>query len=260
MAGTTFPIDREFVARELGFSRVSENSMDAVSDRDFVIETLSALSILMMHLSRLSEELILWNSREFGVIEMGDNVTTGSSIMPQKKNPDVAELIRGKTGRVYGDLMSVLTMMKGLPLAYNKDMQEDKEPLFDAVDTARACLTALAVLLTNLTFHSERMKTSLRGDFSTATDLADYLASIGIPFREAHETVGRIVADCLRRGTVLEDLTSTDLIQYTSAFADAPDDITSVERSVERREARGGTGRLAVLAQLKEARECLSKT
>jgi argininosuccinate lyase len=197
LAGTTFPIDRHRVADLLGFAAVTENSMDSVSDRDFAIETLSALSILMMHLSRLCEELIIWSAPEFGFVEMGDNVTTGSSIMPQKKNPDVAELIRGKTGRVYGDLTALLTVMKSLPLAYNKDMQEDKEPLFDALDTVGVCLAVLNTLLSNTRFRADRMRQALHGDFSTATDLADYLVRQGLPFRQAHEVIGKIVAQCV---------------------------------------------------------------
>ena len=181
LAGTTFPINRQRVADLLNFTGVAENSLDAVSDRDFAIETVAALALVMMHLSRLCEELILWSSHEYGWVEMGDNVTTGSSIMPQKKNPDVAELVRGKTGRVYGDLMTLLTVMKGLPLAYNKDMQEDKESLFDALDTAQICLSVMNTLLQNTTFQTARMAAALHGDFSTATDLADYLVRQGLP-------------------------------------------------------------------------------
>ena len=200
LAGTTFPINRQRVAELLGFDGVVPNSLDAVSDRDFAIETVSALALVMMHLSRLCEELILWNSPEFGWVEMGDNVTTGSSIMPQKKNPDVAELVRGKTGRVFGDLTALLTLMKALPLAYNKDMQEDKESVFDALDTAQVCLSVMNTLLQNTEFKTEKMAASLRGDFSTATDLADYLVRQALPFRQAHEVVGKIVGECVRRG------------------------------------------------------------
>jgi len=251
LAGTTFPIDRQRVAALLNFAGVADNSLDAVSDRDFAIETVSALALVMMHLSRLCEELILWNSPEFGWVEMGDNVTTGSSIMPQKKNPDVAELVRGKTGRVYGDLLALLTVMKGLPLAYNKDMQEDKESLFDALDTAHVCLSVLNTLLGNTTFRAERMAAALRGDFSTATDLADYLVRQGLPFRQAHEVVGKIVGDCVRAGRVLEDLTREDLVAASGLFADAdPAALVSPRGSADARDAFGGTGRGAVEAQL----------
>ena len=255
LAGTTFPIDRQRVAELLGFDGVVPNSLDAVSDRDFAIETVSALSLVMMHLSRLSEELILWNSPEFGWVEMGDNVTTGSSIMPQKKNPDVAELVRGKTGRVYGDLMTLLTLMKGLPLAYNKDMQEDKEALFDALDTAQICLAVMNTLLQNTKFHTERMAASLQGDFSTATDLADYLVRQNLPFRQAHEVIGKIVAGCVRSGRALEDLTSEALIAASPLFAGAdPAALVSPRGSADARSAFGGTGRGAIEEQLELAR------
>ncbi len=258
LAGTTFPIDRHRVADLLDFTGVADNSLDAVSDRDFAIETVAALSLVMMHLSRFCEELILWNSPEFGWVEMGDNVTTGSSIMPQKKNPDVAELVRGKTGRVYGDLMTLLTVMKALPLAYNKDMQEDKERLFDALDTAQVCLSVMNTLLRNTTFKTERMAASLRGDFSTATDLADYLVRQGLPFRQAHEVVGKIVGHCVREGLGLEDLTREDLAAASPLFADAdPAALASPRGSADARQAFGGTGRDAVGAQLHRAKERL---
>jgi argininosuccinate lyase len=255
LAGTTFPINRQRVADLLGFEGVIENSLDAVSDRDFAIETVSALALTMMHLSRLSEELILWSSHEFGWATMGDNVTTGSSIMPQKKNPDVAELVRGKTGRVFGDLTALLTLMKGLPLAYNKDMQEDKESLFDALDTAHISLSVMNTLLQNTQFNIERMASALHGDFSTATDLADYLVRQGLPFRQAHEVVGKIVGECVRTGRVLEDLSSGDLQAASSLFADAdPAALASPRGSADARAAYGGTGREAVIAQLDCAR------
>lgn len=256
LAGTTFPIDRRHVADALGFARVVENSLDAVSDRDFALETLAALSILMMHLSRLCEELILWTSPEFGWVEMGDNVTTGSSIMPQKKNPDVAELIRGKTGRVYGDLTSLLTVMKGLPLAYNKDMQEDKEPLFDALDTTILCLSVLKTMLENTQFKADKMAASLRGDFSTATDLADYLVRQGLPFRQAHEVVGRLVGSCVSKRQGLEDLTADDLAAASPLFAGSDiAALVSPRGSADARGALGGTGRDAVESQLTQATE-----
>ena len=256
LAGTTFPINRRRVAELLGFDGVCPNSLDAVSDRDFAIETVASLAIMMMHLSRLCEELILWNSPEFGWVEMGDNVTTGSSIMPQKKNPDVAELVRGKTGRVYGDLLALLTVMKGLPLAYNKDMQEDKESIFDALDTAKLCLGVLNTLLQNTKFSTERMAASLRGDFSTATDLADYLVRQNLPFRQAHEVVGKIVGDCVRTGRALEDLTREDLVAASPLFAGVdPSALVSPRGSADARTAYGGTGRTAVEEQLDLARK-----
>ena len=259
LAGTTFPIDRRRVADLLHFAGVAENSLDAVSDRDFAIETVADLALLMMHLSRLCEELILWNSHEVGWVEMGDNVTTGSSIMPQKKNPDVAELVRGKTGRVYGDLLALLTVMKGLPLAYNKDMQEDKESLFDALDTAHVCLSVMNTLLQNTTFHRERMAASLHGDFSTATDLADYLVRQGLPFRQAHEVVGKIVGDCVRQGRALEDLTRDDLTAASPLFAGAdPQALAGPRGSADARQAFGGTGRDAVIAQIHRAKSRLT--
>ena len=255
LAGTTFPINRQRVAQLLGFDGVIENSLDAVSDRDFAIETVSALALTMMHLSRLSEELILWSSHEFDWVTMGDNVTTGSSIMPQKKNPDVAELVRGKTGRVFGDLTALLTLMKGLPLAYNKDMQEDKESLFDALDTAHLSLSVMNTLLQNTQFNAERMAAALHGDFSTATDLADALVRRGLPFRQAHEVVGKIVGDCVRTGRVLEDLTLDDLEAASALFAGAdPAALVSPRGSADARAATGGTGRDAVTAQLINAR------
>ena len=256
LAGTTFPINRQRVADLLGFAGVADNSLDAVSDRDFAIETVADLALLMMHLSRLCEELILWNSPEFGWVEMGDNVTTGSSIMPQKKNPDVAELVRGKTGRVYGDLLALLTVMKGLPLAYNKDMQEDKESLFDALDTAQVCLSVMNTLLQNTAFNTKRMAASLHGDFSTATDLADYLVRQGLPFRQAHEVVGKIVGDCIRQGRALEDLTRDELTAASPLFAEAdPSALAGPRGSADARQAFGGTGRNAVIAQIDRAKQ-----
>lgn len=256
LAGTTFPIDRHAVAADLGFGSVIENSIDAVSDRDFAIEITSALALVMMHLSRLSEELILWNSMEFGFVVMGDNVTTGSSIMPQKKNPDVAELVRGKAGRVYGDLTALLTLMKSLPLSYNKDMQEDKEPLFDAIDTVSVCLSVLHKLLTNIEFRPGRMLEALHGDFSTATDLADFLVRQGLPFRQAHEVVGKIVGECVNSGVGLESLSAADLVRFDSLFAGADASaLVSVAGSSASRESYGGTGNKAVAGQLDRAKE-----
>jgi argininosuccinate lyase len=261
LAGTTFPINRRQVADALGFAEVVPNSLDAVSDRDFAIEAVAALSLAMMHLSRLSEELILWNSPGFGWVEMGDNVTTGSSIMPQKKNPDVAELTRGKAGRVFGDLTALLVLMKGLPLAYNKDMQEDKEPVFDAFDTAEICLAAMNVLLQNTVFRADRMAVALRGDFSTATDLADFLVRQGLPFRQAHEIVGKLVATALAAGQGLEDLNEHDLIAASPLFANADAAaLTGPRGSADGRESEGGTGRAAVAAQIALARIHLNDT
>lgn len=254
MAGTPFPIDRDFVRQELGFAHLCENSMDAVADRDFAVEFCAVASLTMMHLSRLAEEIVLWSAPEFGFVELDDDVTTGSSIMPQKKNPDVAELIRGKTGRVYGDLTTLLTLMKGLALTYNKDMQEDKEPLFDAYDTILACLTLMTRMLQGARFKPERMAQSLYGDFSTATDLADALASEGIPFREAHEVVGIIVRESIKRKQALEELTLEDLHRYDVRFtARALDAITPIA-SANARTSQGGTATDAVRAQLEKAK------
>ncbi len=260
LAGTTFPIDRQMVASELGFTHVTENSLDSVSDRDFALEIIASLAIIMVHLSRLCEELILWSTPEFGWAEMGDNVTTGSSIMPQKKNPDVAELMRGKTGRVCGDLHALLMVMKGLPLAYNKDMQEDKEPLFDALDTATVSLAVLNTLLQNTTFNTARMAGSLRGDFSTATDMADYLVRQNLPFRQAHEVVGKLVGACTRNGRVLEDLTMEELTAASGLFSGAnAQDLVSPRGSADARLSEGGTGAASVAAQIGKARALLGE-
>ncbi|MBC8101626.1 MAG: argininosuccinate lyase [Cytophagales bacterium] len=258
LAGTPFPIDREFVRQELGFATVCPNSLDAVADRDFAVEYTAAASLAMLHLSRLAEEIVLWNAPEFGFVELSDAVTTGSSIMPQKKNPDVAELIRGKTGRVYGDLVTLFTLMKGLVLAYNKDMQEDKEPLFDAHDTALACTTLMNRLLADAKFKPERMKAAIYGDFSTATDLADALAAEGVPFREAHEIVGRLVRECLAKGRFLETLTLTDLRQSDPRFTDSALKAVTAVASAEARDSYGGTGSSAVRVQIAEARQTLA--
>ena len=218
LAGTTYHTDRRFLAEELGFSGICPNSMDAVSDRDFALEFLSCCSICMMHLSRFCEELILWNSPDFAFIEMDDAFATGSSIMPQKKNPDMAELVRGKTGRVYGDLMSLLTVMKGLPLAYNKDMQEDKEPVFDAGDTLKDCLAVFTAMLDTITFNKEKMACSAKSGFMNATDAADYLVGKGIPFRECHEIIGRMVLYGIEHDKAIEDLSLEELRTFSEAF------------------------------------------
>ena len=258
LAGTTFPIDRRLVAELLGFDGVVPNSLDAVSDRDFAIEFLAAAAIVAVHLSRLAEELILWNSPEFGYVELDDSVTTGSSIMPQKKNPDVAELARGKAGRVFGDLMALLTVMKGLPLAYNKDMQEDKEPVFDAADTLLALLPAVERMVRTARFRRDRMAQAMRGDFSTATDLADLLVRRGFTFREAHRIVGQVVRDCLTRGIGLEDLTEADLERLTPGIgADALAAVT-VQASLSARRCEGGSAPDAVREQLRAARALIA--
>ena len=257
LAGTPFPIDRESVARELGFARVSENSLDSVADRDFVLELAATLSILMVHLSRLAEEVVLWNTREFGFIELDDSVATGSSIMPQKKNPDVAELIRGKTGRVCGNLTGLLMIMKGLPLAYNSDMQEDKEQLFDSIDTVTACLAAMSRLLETATFRTERMAAATRGDFSTATDLADYLVRRGMPFREAHGVVGRTVRWCEENGKILEDLDAAALRGFSEQFEPGSEKLVTVTGSVQARRSPGGTSPEQVERQLAQAKNLL---
>ena len=254
LAGTPFPIDREFVASELGFAALCENSLDGVADRDFAVEFCAFAALCQMHLSRLAEELVLWSSPEFAFIELADAVTTGSSIMPQKKNPDVAELIRGKTGRVYGDLITLLTLMKGLVLTYNKDMQEDKEPLFDAMDTVTACVKLMRRMLADVEIKPKRMAQSLYGDFSTATDLADALAGTGVPFREAHEVIGKLVRDCLASGKVLEKLTLEDLRSYDTHFPETSLEAILPLASVNARTSRGGTAEVAVREQIQKAR------
>ena len=250
LAGTTYDTDRRFEAKELGFDGIALNSLDGVSDRDFCLELASALSILMMHLSRMSEELILWASWEFKFIELDDAYTTGSSIMPQKKNPDMAELIRGKTGRVYGDLMALLTVLKGLPLAYNKDMQEDKESIFDAVDTAKMCLRVLAPMLATMKPIEANMRLAAQKGFINATDLADYLVKKGLPFRSAYKISGQIVAKCINDGTVLEDLPLDVYKEFSELFEDDLYNEISLETCVEKRISEGGTSIGSVEAQI----------
>jgi len=257
LAGTTYPLDRDYVAQQLGFSAISRNSMDAVADRDFVLEFLSCASIIMMHLSRFCEELILWSTDEFKFIEMDDSYSTGSSIMPQKKNPDVAELIRGKTGRVYGDLMALLTTMKGLPLAYNKDMQEDKEPLFDAVDTVKSCLSVFTDMLKTLKVYPENMLKQAARGFINATDAADYLVNKGVPFRDAHHIVGRIVLYCIQNGKVLEELPLEEYQQFSDKFDSHIYDAISLKNCVNRRNIPGGPAPAAVSQAIEEARQWL---
>ena len=246
LAATTYPLDREAVARELGFAAITQNSLDGVSDRDFAIELLSALSTLMMHLSRFSEELILWSSHEFGFVEMDDAYSTGSSIMPQKKNPDVAELIRGKTGRVYGDLMSLLTTMKGIPLAYNKDMQEDKEPLFDAIDTVKLCLPVFTSMIATMTVKKDAMLRGAKGGFTNATDAADYLVKKGLPFREAHAVVGKMVAYALDRGKSLDEFRMEEFKACSPIFEPDVYEAISMQACVDGRSIPGGPAKATV--------------
>lgn len=257
LAGTTFPIDRQLSAKYLGFSDIYHNSLDAVSDRDFVLEFLSSASILMMHLSRMCEELIYWCSYEFGYIELSDAYSTGSSIMPQKKNPDTAELIRGKTGRVYGDLMGLLTTMKGLPLAYNKDMQEDKEGVFDAVKTIIPSLKIMAGMVETLKVNQDKMEHAVHNDFSNATELADYLASKGIPFRQAHEIVGELVLKGLKTGKNLSDISLAEYQKISPLITEDVYHVLQPKVAVERRNSAGGTGFAQVEAQIKAAKELL---
>jgi argininosuccinate lyase len=254
LAGTAFPIDREALAQDLGFAAAAPNSLDAVSDRDYVLEFLAAAAIAGMHLSRLAADLTLWATSEFGFVEFADAFATGSSIMPQKKNPDVAELIRGKSGRLYGNLVAVLTTLKGLPLAYNSDMQEDKEPLFDSVDTLAAILAVLPPLLASLTFRADRMRRAAGEDFSTATDLADYLVRKGLPFRQAHAIVGRIVRHALDEGQTLEDLTLAELRRFSPLIDGDVKDAITVEASLRARAVTGGTAPAAVRRALALAR------
>jgi argininosuccinate lyase len=254
LATTTYPIDRSYVAQLLDFPALAENSLDAVSDRDFVIECCGHAALLMMHLSRFSQELTLWCSAEFGFIELSDAFSTGSSIMPQKKNPDVAELVRGKTGRVYGHLQGVLTVMKGLPLAYNSDMQEDKEALFDVIDTVQACLRVFAPMLATMTIRPERMRSAASEGFGTATDMADYLAAKGLPFRQAHEVVGRIVRRCLDRQQQLDDLGLEELRRFSPLFESDVYEVIALEASVDRRQVRGGPARTLVSERIKAIR------
>ena len=254
LAGTPHAIDRRQVARELGFDGISANSMDAVSDRDHLIEFCAAAALAMMHLSRLCEDLILWSSPAFGFIEIGDAFTTGSSIMPQKKNPDVAELVRGKTGRVYGDLIALLTLMKGLPMCYNRDLQEDKEPLFDASDTVQLCLEVFARMLPTIRVYSERMAAATREGFMEATELADYLAARGVPFREAHGIAGKIVLDCARRGLSLPECSLDALRTFSPHFDADVFKVLDAEAIVRRRDNPGATAPRRVRAALRKAR------
>ncbi|NLX77519.1 MAG: argininosuccinate lyase [Clostridiaceae bacterium] len=250
LAGTTYNLDRSFVASELGFGSITENSIDAVSDRDFILELNSALAIAMMHLSRFCEEIILWCSHEFSFIELDDAYSTGSSIMPQKKNPDVAELIRGKTGKVYGNLMSLLTVMKGLPLAYNKDMQEDKEAIFDSVDTVKACLPVFTRMIETMTVRKDRMLAAAKGGFLNATDLADYLVKKGVPFRDSHYITGKIVAYCIENGKNIDDLSMNELKTFSDRFDEDVYKAVSLETCVNERKLPGGPASGSVYASI----------
>lgn len=258
LAGTTYPLDRKMVADELGFSSITMNSLDGVSDRDFAIELASCLSIVMMHLSRFSEEMILWSSHEFSFVEMDDAYSTGSSIMPQKKNPDVAELVRGKSGRVYGSLMALLTVMKSLPLAYNKDMQEDKEAIFDAVDTVKMCLPVFTKMLSTLKVRESNMKKAAQGGFTNATDMADYLVKKGIPFRNAHEIIGRMVVYCINNNKAIEELSMQEFKEFSSIIEDDVYGEISLEKCVSGRKVPGGPAKECVEASIKEGIEFIS--
>ena len=258
LAGTTYDTDRYFEAKNLGFDGICMNSLDGVSDRDFCVELMSAISVLMMHLSRFSEEIILWSSWEFKFIELSDAYTTGSSIMPQKKNPDMAELVRGKTGRVYGDLMALLTTLKGLPLAYNKDMQEDKEAVFDACDTVKMCLQVFAPMIATLKTNRENMLLAAQKGFINATDLADYLVKKGMPFRSAYKISGQLVAYCIQNNTVLENLPLETYLQHSDLFADDLYNEISLVTCVEKRISKGGTSVASVQEQIAYVREALA--
>jgi len=255
LAGTTYDTDRQMEAKMLGFSAVARNSIDAVSDRDFCVELLSALSLLMMHLSRLSEELILWTSWEFRFVTLSDAFTTGSSIMPQKKNSDMAELVRGKTGRVYGDLMALLTMLKGLPLAYDKDMQEDKEAVFDALDTVKMCLNVFTPMLEGMTVHADTMYRAAQSGFINATDLADYLVRKGLPFRSAYKISGELVSECIRNGQVLETLTLETYRRYSELIEDDVYAAIDLQTCVRTRISEGGTSPDSVEKQIAFVKE-----
>ena len=259
LAGTTYPLDRDFTAKELGFIRPSRNSMDGVSDRDYLIEYLSALAICQMHLSRFAEEMILWNSNEYRFVELDDAFSTGSSIMPQKKNPDIAELVRGKTGRVYGALTSILTTMKGLPLAYNKDMQEDKELSFDAIDTVKRNIRLFDACVETMRFHKDVMAASARNGFTNATDVADYLVRKGVPFRDAHGITGALVLHCIEKGCALDDLSLEEFRGFSDRFENDIYEAISLRTCVEKRLTEGAPGELAMKRAVEEARQYLNE-
>ena len=259
LAGTTYPLDREFVAESLDFDRSTRNSMDSVSDRDYAIEFLGNLSLIMVHLSRLSEEIILWNSNEYRFVEIDDGYSTGSSIMPQKKNPDVAELIRGKTGRVFGDQTSLLTTMKAIPLAYDKDMQEDKEPVFDAFDTVTMCVRLMSGMLETMSFCEDVMEKSARHGFTNATDAADYLVVKGVPFRDAHGIIGRMVLYCIEKGKSLDDLSLEEFRSFSGAFDEDIYDAISLKTCVDKRLTTGAPGQAAMDAEIEESSKWLEE-
>lgn len=259
LAGTTYPLDREYTAELMDFAGPTRNSMDSVSDRDYLIEFLSAMSTIMMHLSRFSEEVIIWNSNEYKFVEIDDAYSTGSSIMPQKKNPDIAELVRGKTGRVYGALMALLTTMKGLPLAYNKDMQEDKELTFDAIDTTKGCLLLFTGMLATMKFNERQMEDSAKRGFTNATDAADYLVNHGVPFRDAHGIVGRLVLHCIEKHIALDDLSLAEFKAVSPAFEEDIYEAISMKTCVEQRNTVGAPGRQAMEKVIEEARAYLAK-
>ena len=259
LAGTTYPLDREYVAELLEFKGATENSMDSVSDRDYVIELLSALSTIMMHLSRFSEEIIIWNTNEYQFVEIDDAYSTGSSIMPQKKNPDIAELVRGKTGRVYGALMSMLTTMKGIPLAYNKDMQEDKELTFDAYDTVKGCLALFTGMLATMKFNTDKMEASAKLGYTNATDAADYLVNHGVAFRDAHGIVGQLVLYGIEHGKALDDFTMEEFKAISPVFEEDIYEAISMETCVNKRLTKGAPGREVMLKTIITYKEYLSK-
>ncbi|WP_307564302.1 argininosuccinate lyase [Paenibacillus sp. V4I7] len=260
LAGTTFPIDRHFVAEQLGFGRVYENSLDAVSDRDFILEFLSNASMIMMHLSRFSEEMVLWSSTEFAFIELDDAFCTGSSIMPQKKNPDVAELVRGKTGRVYGNLFGLMTVLKSLPLAYNKDMQEDKEGMFDTVRTLQGALQLFAPMVSTMKVNSDRMRQAVNQDFSNATDIADYLVNKGLPFRQAHEVIGKTVLYCIQNKKYLLDMSIEEFKTFSSLFESDIYQVLQPEQVVNARNVYGGTASNQVTEAIARAEQVLAQS
>ncbi|MBQ8323303.1 MAG: argininosuccinate lyase [Clostridia bacterium] len=259
LAGTTYPTDRAFAAQKLGFDGIVQNSIDGVSDRDFCVELMSAFAVLMMHLSRFSEEIVLWSSWEFKFIELDDSYTTGSSIMPQKKNPDMAELVRGKTGRVYGNLMALLTTLKGLPLAYNKDMQEDKEAIFDSLDTVKMCLEVFAPMIATMKVNGENTYRAAQKGFINATDLADYLAKKGMPFRAAYKIVGQIVAACIEKDRVLDNFPLEEYKKYSELFEEDLYDEISLETCVNKRTSAGGASPSSVKTQVAYVKEELKK-
>lgn len=259
LAGTTYPLDRDYTAELLGFYGPTVNSMDGVSDRDYLIEYLSAMSTIMMHLSRFSEEVIIWNSNEYRFIEIDDAYSTGSSIMPQKKNPDIAELVRGKTGRVYGALMGLLTTMKGIPLAYNKDMQEDKEMAFDAMDTVNGCIQLFDGMLETMTFRKDVMEKSARHGFTNATDAADYLVGKGVPFRDAHGIIGRVVLYCIDKGIAIDDMSLEELKEFSDVFEEDIYDAISMYTCVNKRLTTGAPGKEAMETAISSYKEFLKK-